>query len=130
MKTDRPTDPVARAFDSVDAGRRLDARPRRDAIERTHDAVRRSRLVDASGGRARETDGRTARDEATRGERDDSRVAPRATTVARPRRRTRDDAASRPRETRARRAAGARGATRERVVNREVRVRDGRAVRE
>ena len=53
-RTDRPNR-SRDAFDSVDAARRLDERPRRDAIERSHDAVRRSRLVDASGGRARET---------------------------------------------------------------------------
>ena len=97
----------------VRLGRRDDdstARPRRDAIERSHDAVRRSRPVDASGERARVSprslessmDGRRPpRDRASR-----ARVVGRPTASSR----ERDDAASRPRETRARRAASARDA--------------------
>ncbi len=116
----------------VRLGRRDDdstARPRRDAIERSHDAVRRSRPVDASGERARVSprslessmDGRRPpRDRASR-----ARVVGRPTASSR----ERDDAASRPRETRARRAASARDARvargkRERERERE---RDGTA---
>lgn len=109
-KKNRPTEPVARAFDSVDAIRRLDERPRRDAIERTHDAVRRSRLVDASGGRARETtDGgeRTKRS-------GDSRLASSA-TVARPRRRTDARPARAPRRRRVSPARDARASGRRRA---------------
>ena len=125
----------------VRLGRRDDdstGRPRRDAIERSHDAVRRSRPVDASGERARVSprslessmDGRRPpRDRASR-----ARVVGRPTASSR----ERDDAASRPRETRARRAASARDArvargkrererrdgARERRARTRVRVRD------
>ena len=114
----------------VRLGRRDDdstARPRRDAIERSHDAVRRSRPVDASGERARVSprslessmDGRRPpRDRASR-----ARVVGRPTASSR----ERDNAASRPRETRARRAASARDARVARGKRERERERDGTA---
>jgi len=99
----------------VRLGRRDDdstARPRRDAIERSHDAVRRSRPVDASGERAQRLTALARIIASMDGRRPPRDRASRARVVGRPTAssRERDDAASRPRETRARRAASARDA--------------------